>query len=100
MDAGLGPAEIREMLNLDDPPSSGYVFELGDMVSGGANSSPAHGSGGAGCLDDIEDVVYLAEAYGMVEYLETHTDGSVKAVGFFPASEDRDVDLRECAAAA
>lgn len=99
MDGGLTPGEIREMLNLDGLPSSGYVLELDEIVSGGDDDGTAHGPGVASCLDDVEDLVYLAETYGMVEYLETHADGSVKAVGFFPASEDREADVRECAAA-
>lgn len=98
MEGGVTPAEIRGMLDLDGLPSSGFGFELDEIVSGGSNST-VDGSGGASCVDDIEDLVYLAQTYGMVEYLETHADGSVKAAGFFPASEDRAVDLRECAVA-
>ncbi|CAN0217310.1 unnamed protein product, partial [Scytosiphon promiscuus] len=98
MESGVSPVEIREMLDLDGLPSSGYELELDQVVSLGINGT-IQVSGGARCLDDAEDLVYLAQTYGMVEYLETFADGSVKAVGFYPASRDQEVDLRQCAVA-
>jgi len=83
MNMGVTPAKIREMLNLDEYD----VFTV------------AEDSGRVACGDDAEDLLYLAQTYGMVESLEMNTDGSAKAAGFFPASQDEDVVLRSCMAA-
>lgn len=84
MDSGVTPAKIRELLNLEGLVFSDDIFELAEARDDVA------------CGDDIEDLVYLAQTYGMVEYLESNVDGSVKSVGFFPASEDGEISLRSC----
>lgn len=88
MDSGYTPSKIREILDYDNVVNSeNNVFEL----------LPENYSD---CWEDIEDLVYLAQTYGMVELLEFNADGSVKAAGFFAATEDKDVELRSCTAAA
>ncbi len=50
------------------------------------------------CTDDIEDLVYLAETFSMVEALEMNDDGSVKAAQFHPEKDDETIVMRTCAA--
>lgn len=90
MDLGYTPSKIREFLDYDNLVNSDNVLEL----------LPDSYSGGSDCGEDVEDLVYLAQTYGMVDYLGFNADGSVKAVGFFAAADDEDVELRSCTAAA
>ena len=89
VDAGITPATIREALggSGDDGPHG--MVQLADASGGDCD-----------CKDDLEDLVYLAQTFSMVEALEKNTDGSVKAVQLHPASDDEHVPARTCAAAA
>eukprot|EP00752_Nemacystus_decipiens_P004864 g4427.t1 len=89
VDAGVTPSTIREALggSGDDGPPG--LVQLDDVTGGDC-----------GCGDDLEDLVYLAQAFSMVDVLETNADGSVKAVRLHPASEDEHVPARTCAAEA
>ena len=86
MDLGYDPSKIRQVLDYDNMVNSDNVFELPDDDTS------------SDCGEDIEDLVYLAQTYGMVDYLELDASGSVKAVGFFAESDDEDVELRSCTA--
>eukprot|EP00903_Cladosiphon_okamuranus_P014431 g13391.t1 len=84
MDAGITPATIREVLGCDTVQGT-VTVQLADAVA-------------SNCMDDLEDLVHLAQTFSMVESLEMNHDGSVKAVTLHPASEDKHVRARTCAA--
>lgn len=84
----MTPATIREALGV-----------RGDAAPGMIQLSDANAADGPCDDDDLEDLVYLAETLSMVEALEMNDDGSVKAVQFFPDSQDQSSDPRTCAAA-
>lgn len=88
MDAGITPATIREALGGDCDDDSDAPHGMVQLAD----------ADGGDCKDDIEDLVYLAQTFSMVEALEMNTDGSVKAAKLYPASEDEHVPMRTCAA--
>lgn len=65
--AGITPDFIRDTFGLGGGSST--TVEIENLV-------------GANCFDDIEDLVYLAESFGMVDAITTNHDGSVKEVTF------------------
>jgi hypothetical protein len=68
--AGITPDTLRDMFG-----SGGVPVEISDLHLSGS---------GVDCLDDVEDMVYLAESLGMVDAIETNPDGSVKSVTLLP----------------
>ncbi|CAM9532251.1 unnamed protein product, partial [Pylaiella littoralis] len=63
--AGITPDFIRDTFGLEKNSTKNVDIE--DLV-------------GVNCFDDIEDLVYLAESFGMVHSITTNQDGSVKGV--------------------
>lgn len=65
--AGITPEFIKDTFGLSEDSSATVYIE--DIE-------------GCNCFDDIEDLVYLAESFGMVDTIESNHDGSVKGVTF------------------
>lgn len=78
IDADFTPGKIRETLGIE----SGGVVTLSDVK--------------CTCMDDVEELVYLADTFGMVESIEMNSDGSVKSAKFKSKDLDKDVEERLC----
>lgn len=78
---GITPAVIRE------------IFEIDDVSPGTVNIRDLNGTR---CMDDVQDLVYLAESLGMVDSIETNEDGSVQTVTFLPKPEGENSTVLSC----
>jgi len=85
VEAGVTPASIRDALGVRGDGPHGMV-QLADAVGD--------------CTGDVEDLVYLAQTFSMVEGLEMNGDGSVKAAQFHPEKDDETMPMRTCSALA
>jgi len=78
---GLTPPVLREIFGLDGKSST--VVYMNDL-----NLNR--------CMDDAEDLVYLAESLGMVESIEKNTDGTVNSAKFLPKGKKEDLSVLSC----
>lgn len=80
IDADFTPDKIREALGI----KSDGVVTLSEV--------------NRACMGDVEELVYLADTFGMVESIETNSDGSVKSAKFKSKDLDKEVEERFCGA--
>ena len=78
---GLTPPVLREIFGLDGKSST--VVYMNDLNL-------------TRCMDDAEDLVYLAESLGMVESIEKNTDGTVSSATFLPKGKKEDLSVLSC----
>jgi len=79
---GLTPPVIRELFGLDG--KSSVVIYMDDLDFSSR------------CMDDAEDIIYLAESLGMVDSIDKNTNGSVYSATFLPEKEDEDLSVLLC----
>lgn len=66
--------------------TSEFIREAFDLTDDYSEPVDISSLSGFKCFDDIEDLAYLAESFGMVETIYKNTDGSVKSVLFLEDS--------------
>ena len=81
--SGLTPPVLRDIFGLDGENSSVVYMNNLDLIV-------------TRCMDDAEDLVYLAESLGMIEYLEKNSDGTLNSATFLPKNKNEDLSVFSC----